>query len=655
MVTRVNTADGTLDDLRGGAGDSKIDLDITGAELEITGNQLDRLRNINFNGNNSVLKLSDDENLTINGVITANNSGEINYLGTAGKTLTIKGRVGDGGNELALISATSGGDVKITGGIGDNFITMIDMRGGDRNLIINSDGYSGYKFNLLHDANQGNILISSEGVNGPISVSGITNGSIISTSNVPLNKLKFRAALGLPDINLVFLLENQIDIYAAAIETDTPGKGVIVFGGGSNIVDAPIGTADFPLTAIAVNENTTVQLLQDVFLEQHIIDAPYEIGLTNGAVIKLKGNLSGNVVGLDTIQSSTPTLTINGIIEFINLVPTILNGKIISVDTTRVTNSSTTITGSFDCQGLEFSNLNTDSTITLSGNAIIGSNDVISAGDNRHSVVFGDDYTGNNIGTLNNKMKNITFANNNTKTGYLSGNIYSYTITANNSHLRLLQDSSVTGDMTGTNTNLDFNNKNLAYSGENTLLGNVIFNTTFDGVNGGNMSLADADTVLDFSGTNTATLILTGSNALPPANTTYQYQVFNENTGTINTSPITFISNETNRFLHWSYNPNTYILSSVVVPDVVGDVNNSGGNQNQVDLGEALSDPNLTGNAAIIQSNLGLLDASQVANAVGSLIPVDTSGIALSEASDRAEKAIGNRISNILFSFNIVD
>jgi uncharacterized protein YhjY with autotransporter beta-barrel domain len=655
MITRVNTADGTLDDLRGNTEDPKIDLDITGAELEITGNQLDRLRNINFNGNNSILKLSKDEDLTLNSIITANNAGEINYLGTAGKTLTIKGRIGDGGNEVALIKATSGGDIKITGGIGDNFITTIDMRGGDRNLILNSDGYSGYKFNLLHDANQGNIVISSEDVNGPISVAGITQGSILSTSNVPLNKLKFRAALGLPGTSLVLLLENQIDIYAAAIETDTPGKGVMVFGGGANIVDAPIGTANFPLTAVAINDNTTVELLQDVFLGQQIIDIPYEVGLTNGAVIKLKGNLTGDVVGLDTIQSSTPNLTINGTIEFINTAPTTLTGNVTSVNSTKVTNNNATVTGNFDCQLLEFSNPAADATITLNGNAVIGSNDIISEGNNRHSVIFGGNYTGNNIGTLNNQMKNITFANNNTKTGFLSGNIYSSTLTTNNSHLRLLQDSSITGNMTGTNTNLDFNNKTLTYSGENTLLGNLIFNTTFDGTNGGNMTLADADTILDFSGANTATLILTASSALPPAGTTYQYKVFNENTGTINKAPITFISNETNRYIRWSYNQNTYLLSSVVVPDVIGDVNNSGGNENQTNLGEALSDPNLTGNAADIQSNLGLLDANQVANALGSLIPDDTSGIALSEASDKAEKATGSRISNLLFSFNIVD
>jgi len=651
MVARVNAANGSAL-ASGGAVAPKINLDINNAPLEITNNQLDKLGNINLTGSGA-LNLNFDDNATITSTITANNAGSILFHGTAGKTLTIKGRVGNNGNELALIEAINGGNIKLSNNnTGDSYISTIDIRGGDGNLILNTEisNSQGYKFNLLHDNGAGNIIISNEGFPDPISVSGIIN-SVISTELNPLNTLKFHGALGAANSNLVLVLQNQIYIKANAIETDVPRQGVMVFAEGVNIIDAPVGTGALPLAAIAVFENVTVETWQDVYLDQHLIDSPFEIALMNNSTFRIKANLTGDIVGVDTVLTGAPVITINGILEFINTAPSTLRGDIISLNTTRITNSDVTVNGNADSKLIAYTN-NAEAILDITGDTVIGEDGVTTVGNNRHTIIFeGNVDVTAPIADPNHKMKNITFANDNTKTANISSNFYSNTITTDNSKLKLLQDSTGVGDMSGNNTNLNFGTKNFTYSGQAILGGNVVFGTSFDGVNGGHMSLLDANSILDFSGANSATVILTSSSPLPPAGTNYSYHLFNKNNGTINTSPVAFISNETNRFLRWSYNPVTYVLSAIVVPDVVGDVGN--GNQNQVTLAQALNNSNLTGNAAAIQSNLGLLNSNQSANAVGSLIPVDTSGIALSEAVVLTEKGIEERISNVLSSFDL--
>ena len=308
---------------------------------------------INFTNDDSTLVVFGDIDTTLIGPFNSHvvNGGIIkaNDL-TAGQTLTLQGRIGNNSNPLALIEVKGGGALKLQSKNGeDHNIASVDITVGDGTVILNGGGNY---FNLIHDNNKGTIIISDEGaLPGSSSVVGL-QGTVSSAVN-PLKKILFTNTIGGPLVN-VLLFGQPIDIYADSIETDTAEKGVLLFTQGVNIVDSPIGTALLPLTAIAVNANTTVELWQDVFLNQNLIALPYEIGVSPGAIVRIKGNVKGDIMGLDTILSPTPNPTVSGTLEFINPAQIIIDGNISYINTVNINGNNILMQGNFSAQTTNF-------------------------------------------------------------------------------------------------------------------------------------------------------------------------------------------------------------------------------------------------------------------------------------------------------------
>lgn len=199
-------------------------------------------------------------------------------------------------------------------------------------------------------------------------------------------------------------------------------------------------------------------------------------------------------------------------------------------------------------------------------------------------------------------------------------------------------------------------------------IGSPTINTTFDSAtNKGGHITVDGVTNLDFSTLDNMQIILTANSVLPAAGTIYQYPLFEGRNNIIDlqidNNKITFISNEQNRYITWSYNPITYIISSKTdVSTLPQNVANNGGSPAAQAIAQELASSangtNPISQPASIEiiSNLGVMSPKDETASLEQMAPNSSGTTAFMEVSDTSTRIISDRVlENIPINVNVTE
>lgn len=647
-----------------------------------------------------------DTNTVFKGTINFN---EINIQKNATKNLNLNFADGiklytpvtTSSNKTGNITFTGGGLIGANIGVDGTELKLIQFSLPNDKTLTVSDNVSAYSEQLelagngIYAFNNSHLAVSSGAI-------GIDNSPTVSFeenfSSTAAFSLKnsaaptFKGNITAPIVINSSLQRLKLDevTVSAPITSATHRQSNIDFLG-SVIVGSNIGTNDKWINHLQFS----VADSKNFELKTGINMYGYQINIDGSATYKMDGNITGEAIGI--AESAKPTfngaLTANSVAVSANSEPIFNSGTINSTNFTISDTSSPTFNG-VQVTAPNGINVEDSPTITLNEGFTLDTKfnikdnaaptfegtlvPPVELSNNNQTLNFGENIAiKDKIETTVHKAANVSFkgtANVESQIGSenlwlgkvefisdadrkdvkLGGDIYSDKLKFKNVSVILTEDVKI---QSGQNSLeiidgvVDLKSKKLTLAGNNVITGDVTFKTVFDsdaGV-GGNIVVDGAASRLDFSAANPVSVEIYGNTPLPEPNSVYEYKLIKTtNDGTVVPNPnITFTSSEANNLLKWTYDPATYELKGVYDPEILPQIiNEAGGNDNDLAVAGFLAN-NTEANK--ILSNIGLLSgpAAQL-NAIKGLQPVDQTSEQISANLDRNLNNVDNRITNLV-------